>query len=353
MKHFCSECGKEVKELETFCANCGNRNFKKIETVKKRSGIGIASLVIAILSLLTCGFSSIISFILGLVGIISSKKKNKKDGLAVVGFIISLIQIVFFVGAIIFLLTAEQVETIDYSSKNYSELVEYCKDDKNKCHVEEEYSDSIPEGGFIKQEPAAGEKKYIFITDNIYYSKGQEPTTTTTTTAQTIEETTISTTKTTKSTTTKATTTKTTAVPLSGDINKTFSCPDYDVTVIGYQIKKKGTRIDRITVIGEPEWVAVFIKVQNKSNNEIDVYSHNFKFINHNGEVIEPSVLTYSIWGKYRMFKNPTLTKGGSSTGYLQYSNNDTDNNGLKFRIECGDWGIFKDETIHNLNLTN
>ena len=222
MKKYCSECGNEVRENEVFCSNCGCRKISEYSNIsKKKSGIGTVSLVISIISLITCGFTSIISLILGIVGVVSAKKKNDRDGLALAGLIISAIQFVFIVGAIIFLFTAEQVDTIDYSSKSYDELSEYCKDINNSCHVREEYSDTIPEGEFIRQDPKAGELKYTFVDDVIYYSKGVEPTTTTTTAQSTqAATTTTTTTKATKATTTTTTQAYTTCT----DLVSTPSC---------------------------------------------------------------------------------------------------------------------------------
>ena len=162
MKYYCSECGNEVRENEVFCSNCGNKSIIKSPIKKEKNGLSIGGLVLSILGLLTCGLLTPISLIINIVNIVISKKKNNKDKLAMAGLIITIIQIVIFVVGFIFLANAETDIAQDYSGRSYSELLEYCKDKNNKCIVEEEYSDTVPKGEFVRQVPNAGEEKFAF-----------------------------------------------------------------------------------------------------------------------------------------------------------------------------------------------
>lgn len=196
MSKYCSKCGNVISLGQKFCSNCGNvdETFEPVtgSNTKTNGGLNVAAFVVSLVSLITCGAISLISLIMSIVGLATSKKNNKKPGLAIAGLIISGIQFLLFVLVIVILVTSEKVITEDYSSKQYSEIIEYCKDANNKCIVKEEYSDTVENGMFIRQEPAAGAEKYDFEDTAIYYSKGKKPEETTTTTKETTTTTTKS-----------------------------------------------------------------------------------------------------------------------------------------------------------------
>ena len=208
MSKYCSKCGNEITTGQKFCSNCGN-NDEPVKTTKSKkektnSGLNIAAFVVSLVSLLTCGTISLVSLILSIVGLATSKKKNAKPGLAIAGLVLSIIQLIFFILAIVIIVTDDPVITEDYSSRQYSEMVEYCKDSSHKCIVKEEYSDDVENGLFIRQEPEAGKERYSFTDATIYYSKGKKPVETTTTKQEEKKEAGGQTSTTTTTTTTKS-----------------------------------------------------------------------------------------------------------------------------------------------------
>lgn len=102
MTKFCSKCGTEVQESSKFCTNCGNdlsaiaqASEVKVATESKPSntnGLAIAGFVISLVSLLCCGGTSWLGLIFSIIGLVESKKKNGSGkGLAIAGIIISVI----------------------------------------------------------------------------------------------------------------------------------------------------------------------------------------------------------------------------------------------------------------------
>ena len=83
MGKFCENCGKEVKQDSTFCAECGtpikdNKN-QDVEQPKEKKGTSIAGFVFSIIGVLTCGFTSLLGLILSIIGLSISKGKGRKD----------------------------------------------------------------------------------------------------------------------------------------------------------------------------------------------------------------------------------------------------------------------------------
>ena len=133
-------------------------------------------------------------------------------------------------------------------------------------------------------------------------------------------------------------------------IGETLDCPSFDITIDSVNIKKKGTKIDSYQVIDDPEWVGVILTVKNKSDKTKTFYSSNVDLISSNGEVISNSWLTYKIWGT-ELLESPELISGGSKTGYIQFSNNDTDNSNLMLKVDC-DTGLFEKNIIYKVNIS-
>lgn len=68
------------------------------------------------------------------------------------------------------------IKVIDFSQMSWENISNWCKERKIVCYKEEEYSDTVPNGGYIKQSELADTEvinnKSIIIT----YSKGRKPT---------------------------------------------------------------------------------------------------------------------------------------------------------------------------------
>ena len=117
-------------------------------------------------------------------------------------------------------------------------------------------------------------------------------------------------------------------------IGEVMKCPDFDIKINNIKIKKKGTRIDSYSVVADPEWVAVNLTVKNKSKEAKTFYNSDIEFVNSNGEIIGSSIFSYDIWGS-ELLMSPKLSSGGSKTGFIQYSNTNTNNNNLMLNVKC------------------
>ena len=133
-------------------------------------------------------------------------------------------------------------------------------------------------------------------------------------------------------------------------IGETLDCPTFDITVDKVEIKPEGTAIDSYQVISDPEWIGVTLTVKNKSNETKTFYGSKVNLINSNGEVLNHSWITYKIWGS-ELLNSPELVSGGSKTGYIQFSNNTTDNSNLTLQVDCNT-GFFDDDIIYKVNVS-
>ena len=127
-------------------------------------------------------------------------------------------------------------------------------------------------------------------------------------------------------------------------------CPDFEVTIDNVQIKKKGTRIDSYQVISDPEWIGIVLTIKNTSSKTKIFYGSNVKITNKSVEVLDSSILSYSIWGA-ELLDSPKLVSGGKKTGYIQFSNTETDDSKLKLTVDC-DTGLLDDEVIYTVDIS-
>lgn len=128
MAKFCRECGKKLEENSKFCNNCGmkieeketntlseNTNESTVKSVnenvtynqtyvtKKSNGMAIIGFVISLISLLCCGYSSWLGLIFSIIGLINANKnEGEGKGLAIAGIVISLILLILFILLTIF-----------------------------------------------------------------------------------------------------------------------------------------------------------------------------------------------------------------------------------------------------------
>ena len=173
MSKYCSNCGNEMKQDETFCSKCG----KSIDTASKeekgKKGASIAGFVFSIIGILTCGLTSLIGLIISIIGLCISKNKKRKDSLAVAGIIISSIIIGLWIVAIIYgFATAKEIVVEDFSTMSYKEAVDYCDRSILNCTFSKKYSETVPSGQYIEQSIKAGTKIKSYEIVNIVYSQG-------------------------------------------------------------------------------------------------------------------------------------------------------------------------------------
>lgn len=217
----CKKCGTENTGDSNFCTKCGgvlestasnevvevNRGeTKKIEiksedNQKNSRGKAIAGFICSLCGMLTCGISSVVGLILSIIGLSESRKRGETDGLAIAGIVFSSLFILIFLYAMIMAAispeeptttpstnssqaekseTSKQennkVEVADFSSMPKEDIQNWCKNNGITCYFKEEHSDSVANGGFIKQDKTAGEKINKWATITVTYSLGKKPT---------------------------------------------------------------------------------------------------------------------------------------------------------------------------------
>ena len=109
MSKFCIKCGNQLNDNDTICNNCGTEIIQNKENIQvnqtiinskpKTNGLAIAGFVTSLVNLLLCcGSISIISLILSIVGLVQVNKNNEGGkGLAIAGIIISAIMLVAYI----------------------------------------------------------------------------------------------------------------------------------------------------------------------------------------------------------------------------------------------------------------
>lgn len=106
MAKFCTNCGKELGENDNACANCGtfvNDNKQVVsEMIQKPSGMtngfSIAGFVLSIISILSCGTTSVLGLVFSIIGLVNVKKYNNNGkGLAIAGIVISSIGLLMLI----------------------------------------------------------------------------------------------------------------------------------------------------------------------------------------------------------------------------------------------------------------
>lgn len=133
-------------------------------------------------------------------------------------------------------------------------------------------------------------------------------------------------------------------------VGDTLICPNFEIKIDKVQIKKKGTAIDSYKVIDEPEWIGVILTVKNTGERTKTFYSSNVNIVNSSGEFLDQSVWTYKIWGSEPLH-SPELISGGSKSGYIQFSNTETNNSNLILNLDC-DTGLFDTDIIYKVDIS-
>ena len=112
MSKFCPNCGNELEKDVKFCSSCGstingdanqsvpvNNNYVTVNTQNNSNGMAVAGFVISLVSFfLCCGSLNWLSLIFSIVGLVQAKSKNGNGkGLAIAGIVISCIVMVLFI----------------------------------------------------------------------------------------------------------------------------------------------------------------------------------------------------------------------------------------------------------------
>lgn len=70
----------------------------------------------------------------------------------------------------------KKVEKVEVADLSQTDAQAWCNENGFKFSKEEDFSDSVAEGGFLSQSPAAGTQLEKGSTVTVHYSKGKEPT---------------------------------------------------------------------------------------------------------------------------------------------------------------------------------
>lgn len=110
MAKFCIYCGKEVEENDNVCGNCGNaiknnvQNTIIVKNENKTDGLAIAGFVLSIVSFLCCGSTSVLGLIFSILGLVNCNKNGKDGkGLAIAGIVINSIMFIVLIILYIFM----------------------------------------------------------------------------------------------------------------------------------------------------------------------------------------------------------------------------------------------------------
>ena len=66
--------------------------------------------------------------------------------------------------------------------------------------------------------------------------------------------------------------------------------------------------------------------------------------------MVKNSWLTYNVWG-VELLNSPKLASGGTKTGYVDFTNNNTDNSNLTLKVDCNT-GFWDDDIIYKVNIS-
>lgn len=138
--------------------------------------------------------------------------------------------------------------------------------------------------------------------------------------------------------------------PAIKQIGETASCPNFDITVEKVQYKKKGTKVDSFTVISDPEWIGVTLKITNTSNEKHTFYNSDVTLQNSSGEILDSPFISYKMWG-VESLGNPELAPSGTKTGYIQFNNTNDDNSNLILSVNCND-SLLGDDLIYTYDIS-
>lgn len=118
-------------------------------------------------------------------------------------------------------------------------------------------------------------------------------------------------------------------------LGEKFSCPNFDITIDKYKIKKKGDSIDSYYEVADPEWIGLIMTIENTSSEVKSFSQTSVNLINSNGETITLSWNSSDVWG-VEALGSPSIQPGYKKTGYIEFANTNQDNSNLSAKVYCG-----------------
>ena len=130
---------------------------------------------------------------------------------------------------------------------------------------------------------------------------------------------------------------------IESKIGEELLCEDYKVIINSFQYKT-GAFSDYQTIPDGEEWIGLIVTVTNTSTEDRTIKYSDFNIINSNGERLRPDSFTYKVWGVDTL-GNVSLIPNGTKTGYVAFSNNNTDNSNIVVEFQCNRNSWFESDT--------
>ena len=113
---FCNNCGEKLKNGELYCPNCGKEVGKEIVIKENKEGLGTASMVIGIISLVLSFIINLGAIPIALIGLILGIVNKAQKGKKVSGIILNTIAmilsvVVFIVIIVLFIVHIPDIDT--------------------------------------------------------------------------------------------------------------------------------------------------------------------------------------------------------------------------------------------------
>ncbi len=131
------------------------------------------------------------------------------------------------------------------------------------------------------------------------------------------------------------------------NINKKIKCKEKEITI------KKMQRVNNSSSSYVPdghEWVGIYIVYKNTSKNDIYYSESDFKLVNNNKQVLDPSFVVIKGIFDHTRLNNGQLASGGVTEGYVIFDNEIIDDKNLIIRITCED-NLIKDDVVKKVEL--
>lgn len=126
-------------------------------------------------------------------------------------------------------------------------------------------------------------------------------------------------------------------------IGEELFCENYKIVINSFQYKT-GAFSDYQTIPNGEEWIGLIVTVTNTSDSDRTINFTDFNIINSNGERLKPDSLTYKVWGVDAL-GSVSLIPNGTKTGYVAFSNNNTDNSNIIVEFQCNRSSWFESDT--------
>ena len=122
---FCDNCGQKLKTEDQYCPNCGQKIGARVVIRENKEGLGTASMVIGIISLVLAFIISVGVFPLAIVGlilgIVNKADKGKKVSGIILNIIAILLSIMIFIAFLVVLMIAIPDSDSDYEIRDIPE----------------------------------------------------------------------------------------------------------------------------------------------------------------------------------------------------------------------------------------